>query len=103
MNFPSVRIVGQHFRGPEVVALTNTYEPGKALALEREPENAHDAYAIRVLDGTLHVGYVERGSAAWIAPRLDEGLEVESCTVESLEPMARGNNLQPIVTITLRG
>lgn len=73
-SFPEVRIVGMHFRGAEMVEYASALQGGEELSLEREPENQYDQNAIKVLtnDGT-HLGYIERGQAAWISGHMDEG------------------------------
>ena len=43
-------------------------------ALAREPENPHDANAIRVSVGEFSMGYVPKQIARWLAPRMDEGM-----------------------------
>lgn len=49
---------------------------GDRLELQREPDNAHDCNAVRVLwrNGQHWLGYVPRAVAADLAPRLDAGL-----------------------------
>jgi hypothetical protein len=47
--------------------------PGGALELRREPGNPHDANAIAVHAGGVHVGFVPRELAAELAPELDAG------------------------------
>jgi hypothetical protein len=47
--------------------------PGAALELRREPGNPHDANAIAVHAGGVHVGFVPRELAAEVAPELDAG------------------------------
>jgi hypothetical protein len=47
--------------------------PGAVLDLRREPANAHDANAIAVDAGGLHIGFVPRELAAELAPELDAG------------------------------
>ena len=48
-------------------------EPGRPLALRRDPENPHDPNAIAVLAGALQVGWVPRELAEVIAPAIDKG------------------------------
>jgi len=48
------------------------------VKFSREPENIHDANAIRVICNEkpwrdMHIGYVSRQTAAEISPRLDTG------------------------------
>ena len=47
--------------------------PGCALELRRERNNPHDANAIAVHAGGMHVGFVPRELAAELAPELDAG------------------------------
>ena len=47
--------------------------PGGVLELRREPGNPHDANAIAVHAGGVHVGFVPRELAAELAPLLDAG------------------------------
>ncbi len=42
-------------------------------ALVREPQNPHDANAIRVEVGGYFMGYVGRQIARWLAPEMDGG------------------------------
>ena len=48
-------------------------EPGRPLALRRDPANEHDPNAIKVLAGDLQVGWVPRAIAEEIAPKIDAG------------------------------
>ena len=60
-------------RGLRVSGVAGTqFRPG-ALELRREPGNPHDANAIAVHAGGVHVGFVPRELAAEIAPELDAG------------------------------
>lgn len=49
--------------------------PGRTLALERGPDNAHDpdAIAVHTAGGEQQLGFVPRDVAAQIAPQLDAG------------------------------
>lgn len=96
-TFSSVACVGMHFRGALAVETAAALEPGALLTLEREPDNAYDAYAIKVMLNDIHLGYIERGQACWISPYMDEGGE-PTCTVMRLE--TRRNNVHPILEIT---
>ena len=77
---------GLKFRTPEDRARAARLVKGELLLLEREPENAHDPNAIKILtiDGyredCRHIGYVPSVVAREIAPMLDSGVEL-SCTV----------------------
>ena len=68
-------VAGTHYRdlGEAVEAL----DPGAVFALVREPDNAHDALAIRVLaaDG-MFLGYVPRAKNEALARLLDAGKQI---------------------------
>jgi hypothetical protein len=74
-SFPGVSLVGTHFRPPEAKEYVSALAVGDELVLEREPENEYDQNAIRVLSSAdgIHLGYLARDQAVWIAPYLDEG------------------------------
>jgi hypothetical protein len=95
-DFPNVLCVGMHFRGQAAVNAASLLTPESPVRLEREPDNAFDAYAIKVMLEDIHIGYLERGQAAWISPLLDDGAEA---TAELTGKVQRGNNLHPIFTI----
>lgn len=95
-HFPDVAVVGMHFRGDEAKALVASFVPPLELQLEREPSNQYDANAVKVLYHDTHIGYIERGQAAFIAAYMDDGW-VPTCTVTRLEQ--RRNNLHPICDI----
>ena len=95
-TFSNVACVGMHFRGAAAVQAAAALSEGDTLDLRREPDNAYDSNAIQVYLEDLHLGYVERDQAAWIAPLIDDGGTAEA-TVTSLEQ--RGKNIHPILTI----
>ena len=101
MNYTDVRVVGMHFRGADAITFVAASKPGETLSLEREPENRFDNNAIKILsrDGSLHIGYVNKDDAAWIAPELDAFPE-SSPTVTITSFVIERNNTYPIVTIS---
>jgi len=96
--FPSVAVVGMHYRGGGAKDVAAALNIGNTVRLEREPENSHDAYAIKVLVEDMHIGYVERSQAAWIAPYMDDGLEPTALVIGHDQ---RGNNLHPLLDINV--
>jgi len=64
--------------------------PARALALRREPDNAHDANAIAVAtaDGAL-LGYVPRVLAAELAPELDASRPWSAVVLREQRPSPR--------------
>lgn len=52
--------------------IDETGAPSIAATLEREPENEHDANAIKVNVGDQHIGYIPREVAEQFAPLMDK-------------------------------
>jgi len=84
-----------HFRGPHAKAWAEACQPGDEIFYEREPENQYDPSAIKILYNFQHMGYVERGQAAFIAPHIDDGVEF-SCIVSGTQQEKL--NIVPLVT-----
>lgn len=97
-TFTDVAIVGMHFRGEQIKSLVASLQPPFTLELEREPENPYDQFDIKALYNGIHIGYVERGQAAFISHYIDEG-NPASCSVHRMEK--RKNNIHPICSITV--
>ena len=95
--YSNVLCVGMHFRGQAIVDLVSLLEPGTTLGLVREPENQYDAYALMVMFEGQHIGYVERGQAAWISPIIDEGATATAVITGFLQ---KGKNKHPVLEIT---
>jgi hypothetical protein len=76
--------------------------PGQLARLEREPDNPADRLAVAVWaehDGAWwRVGYLDRGVAARIAPRLDRGLRVDA-RVDGWVAEPRGRWRRPVVLL----
>ena len=72
-TFTDVRLVGAYHRGPEVQAMAEALLPGDEVTLEREPENQYDPQAIKVMLREVHLGYIARQTAAFMAGYLDDG------------------------------
>ncbi|MDQ2680509.1 MAG: DEAD/DEAH box helicase [Candidatus Eremiobacteraeota bacterium] len=69
--FPT-KLVGVSFEGRQ--DLIAGLQPGNELTLVRQPENPHDANAIAVLFGSLHVGFIHRQMAKHLASKIDAGV-----------------------------
>lgn len=93
-TFPNVRLVGSYFRGAEAVEYVAALREGDTLQLELEPENQYDQNAIKVIGDGMHVGYIERQQAAWIAPAADGAAELSAVVTE-----ARGRDAVLTVTV----
>jgi hypothetical protein len=50
--------------------------------LRREPDNPHDPNAIAVVVGRRKVGHLPRGTAEWLAPRLDAGEDITAVVAD---------------------
>lgn len=76
------KVAGVSFEGRQ--DLLAGLREGDALALVRQPENEHDRNAIAVRIGALQIGYLNKGIARRLAPKIDEGVryraEVASLT-----------------------
>lgn len=81
-------LVGANFRPQECRDICATLEVGQGLSLERDPFNAYDENAIKVmftdLSGSYHIGFVESrsGIAKQLAPYLDDGWVYE-CRIKT--------------------
>jgi len=75
-------------------------KPGEQANLEREPENSHDANAIRVENGRFEpVGYLPRQVCSWLAPLVDSGKVCIDGYVprEALGEKADGHSKVPLI------
>lgn len=98
--FPEVSVVGMHFRVREGIPaydIIAAREVGDHFLLEREPTNAFDSFAIKVLDEptSTHIGYIEAGQACFISSWIDEG-HTYLAQITSFTERQRGG-LTPIV------
>jgi hypothetical protein len=87
-KFSHVRLVGTHFRGLDAKAVVSAFERGTRVGLEREPENEYDGNAVKVLYGpepSIHVGYVDRDVAAYLAPLMDDGTAFSAKVVDFVQ------------------
>lgn len=64
----------QFYAGRE---LWDEMKPGDALALVREPDNPHDAHAVRVEWRGRRLGYLPRAENRAVAAEMDRGGRVE--------------------------
>ena len=98
-TFPNVQVVGMHIRGEHAKAWAQAVQPDTEVFVAREPDNEYDPSAIKVMWGSpvlQHMGYIERGQAAFIAPWIDEG-HAFTVTVTHSVSGQRGN-VHPVVT-----
>jgi single-stranded-DNA-specific exonuclease len=65
------KVVGVTFEGRQDVI--GGLVPGLVVELRRDPENPHDANAIGVFFGALHIGFLRKEIARRLAPKVDDG------------------------------
>lgn len=94
--YTDVQIRGAHFRGNDIRALSDSLQLGETLTFEREPENPHDAYAIKAIYQGFHIGYVQREVAAFVALDMDDGVEFTGTITGRMQA---GRASYPIVDI----
>ena len=99
-TFLEVAVVGMHFRGADVKELVNSLIYPVNFELEREPFNEYDSLAIKVIypQTQTHIGYLERGQAAFIAPWMDDGFQF--ICVAGHGELRKNSNIHPICTIS---
>ena len=70
--FMDLAVAGTRYH--RYAAVAATLRAGDRLLLRREPGNPHDPNAVEIVtEGGEKLGYVPRGAAAALAPRLDAG------------------------------
>ena len=96
-TFHDVVIRGMHFRGQEAKDYAQNMQPGDKLTLKREPENRFDENAIMTITPEgMHLGYIGKEYAGWLAGWLDEGHKyIAVCQ----EVQYAQNNHYPIMTV----
>ena len=84
---------GTSYCDPEAAA---SVRQGDALRLVREPENPHDALAVRIDGAAGKIGYVPRALNRDIAALLDAGVEL-SCRAVAVE----AGKTAPFITVSV--
>ncbi|MBR5115298.1 MAG: HIRAN domain-containing protein [Oscillospiraceae bacterium] len=85
---------GTSYCDPEAAS---SVRQGDALELVREPENPHDALAVRIDNAAGEkIGYVPRALNADIAALLDAGVELRCCTVS-----VEAGKTAPFITVSV--
>ena len=83
--------MGLSFRPSEAKAAYRNLEEGDTVWLDKEPDNKYDPNAVKVLveiadDDYIHIGYVAKGEAAVLSPRLSDDELVEATVTTLLPP-----------------
>jgi hypothetical protein len=80
--------------------------PGQEALLQREPDNPADPLAVAVWTEQQgrwwRVGYLDRGVAARLAPRIDDGLSVDA-RIDGWVAEPRGRWRRPVVLLLPEG
>lgn len=66
-------IAGVPHRLGRSVVLDNVFKVGQSLQAERDPNNVHDCFAIKLLVGPRFVGFVPRAHSRHVANYIDLG------------------------------
>lgn len=95
-------VMGMHFRGSHAKEIAANLPADSQLSLEREPDNAFDANAIKVFYEDTWIGYVERGVASFMARDMDEGKNYIGIVEEIREVDTKGKiNYHPYCLFTV--
>ncbi len=98
-------IVGRNFRPAEARAVFDSLTSEDTIELEREPSNAYDQYAIKVLCRGEFIGYIERGCSMNLGPILDreEGAVAEGHIpkMQTLKVFSIADRKKPLLHIEI--
>ncbi len=72
-------IVGSTYRGSQASKMVARLKGGSTLTLQRDPLNKHDKYAVKVMLGDLHLGFLPREDAKVLSAVMDSGKKVLKC------------------------
>ena len=103
----TARIVVQHsplagFRYYDGKSLWEEIKVGDALALIREPDNPHDANAVRIEWNGRKLGYVPRRDNAHLARQMDHGAAVEARITELHQSRGGRNRVSYEISVPLK-
>ncbi|MCC7483757.1 MAG: HIRAN domain-containing protein [Burkholderiales bacterium] len=90
------------FRHYDAAAVWREMKAGDRLALAREPENNHDANAVRVLWRGRMLGYLPRSGNGAVARQMDRGASLEARVAEIRENRNRSVRVELEVVAPLR-
>ena len=92
-------LMGAAHRSSEAREIVKAFTGQEPLRLERDPDNAYDENAIKVYDEHTGewIGFIERGIAEEVAPKLDAGERLD-CTVHMVIDGGSGQ-LKPLLKI----
>lgn len=91
MGSYTISVVGESFRnadGSSRQSIIGRCRVGDSVTLEREPDNPHDANAVKVLTHHGCIGMIGRDDS-WICERIEHGRHVAAC-IQSIGDGGRG-------------
>lgn len=91
-------LMGAAHRDAAAKSVVKSLVPGEHLILQRDLANEYDENAVRVLWNETWIGFLERGVAAEVGPRMDAG-ETFKCSVHMLAEGGGSAQLKPLLTI----
>jgi len=62
------KVVGLYYRPASARVAVEQLSPGDKVQLVAEPDNPYDAYAVKVLTGGIHIGYISAELSAYLDP-----------------------------------
>lgn len=96
-------LVGATFRPREAKDAIRNLGKGDQLRLEREPTNAYDENAVKVIDliSGLFIGYVPKGEAPAISALLASGASANAVVQEIYSKEEGGDELKPKIHVVI--
>lgn len=91
-------LMGAAHRDAAARSVVQSLREGDVLTLERDPDNAYDENAVRVMWNDVWIGFLERGVAAEVGPRMDDG-EPFHCVVHMFPDGTGSQRLKPLLRI----
>lgn len=87
------KVQGRQFRSVDEKATYDSVQTNNPyVRLVREPSNAFDKNAIKVMVGNTHIGYVEKEIASFLAQDMDRNAKI-TAQVDHFDTDAKGNRI----------
>ena len=91
-------LMGAAHRDAAARSVVQSLREGDVLTLERDRDNVYDENAVRVMWNDVWIGFLERGVAAEVGPRMDDG-EPFHCVVHMFPEGTGSQRLKPLLRI----
>jgi hypothetical protein len=80
----STKVAGVYYYEAEALHKSKKLKKGTSITLRRDPTNAYDKNAIKVLYGSgEHIGFIPKTFASTLAPLMDRGLKTSASVKEA--------------------